>query len=104
MEKDNKILGKKKNDLLYVANPKCKCSWLIHTIKTIIATSDKVISPHKYKFENTREAAEFNTSILKKCRYDFTRTIAKEKGIMLEPESEFRSAINLQPLFEDLEH
>ena len=45
MEKANKILGKKNNDLLYVASPKSKCSWLMHTIKIIIATSDKVISP-----------------------------------------------------------
>ena len=72
--------------------------------KKIINTSDKVILPHSYKFENTREAAKFNKTILKKARYSFTRALRREKGTIMEPGSEIRSINKLQPLLNDHEH
>ena len=104
MEKASKILGKKRDDSLHVTNPTSKCSWFMQTIKTIIATSDKVIFPYKYIFENTRDAAKFNTGLLKKYKYNFTQALDEEQGTMLEPGSEFRSSTTLQSLFEDHEH
>ena len=65
-------------------------SWMMHTIRTIIATTDKVISQHNHKFNNTRDASKFNNGILKRCKYHFTQSLVKERGVMLEPGSEFR--------------
>ena len=67
-------------------------------IRNNIPSTDKVIAPHKYKFENTCDAAKYNTSILKRSKYDLTRALLKDKGTMLEPGSEFRSSKTLQPL------
>ena len=74
------------------------------TIKTIIHTSDKIISPHKYKFENTRDAAKINTKILKRDRYDLTKALRREKGSMMEPGSEFRHTAKLKKLLHEHEH
>ena len=65
-------------------------SWLMSTIQTIITSADWVMSPHKYKFENTRDAAKYNTKLIKKQIYDFVRALGKEDGTILEPGSEFR--------------
>ena len=63
----------------------------MHTIRKIINIADKVILPHKYKLVNIREAAKFNTSILKRSKYDFTKALQNYQGTILEPDSEFRS-------------
>ena len=76
----------------------------MHTIRKIINITDKVILLHKYKFVNAREAAKFNTSILKQSKYDFTKVLQKEQGIMLEPGSEFRSHNTLKLLLFRHEH
>ena len=67
-----------------------KRSWLMTTIQTIITSANRVMLPHKYKFENTREAAKYNTKLIKKQRYDFIRALNKEDGTMIEPGSKFR--------------
>ena len=73
MEKAERILSKYKINLNCKTNPNSKTSWLMHTISQIIDTADKVMQPHTYKFENTREAVNWNTKILKRDRYDFTK-------------------------------
>ena len=72
--------------------------------KNIISTINEIIFPHKYKFENIRDAIKYNTSILKKNRYDFTRPLTKEKGTMLELGSEFRTIDKLHTLLSEREH
>ena len=98
------IMSECKTKLHHVTHPNSTDSWLIHTKKTIISSTDKIISPHKYTFKNTREAAKANTTILKKSKYDFTKALLKEKGTMLEPGSEFRLQQTLEPLLHDHEH
>ena len=78
MEKAEQVLSKSKTQLHLQANPSSKDSWLITTMKTIIHMSDKIISPHKYRFENTQEVAKFNTKLLKKDRYDFNGALCRE--------------------------
>ena len=104
MDKAAHIISEYKTHLHLVANPTSTDSWLMNTIRTTITSADKIISPHKYKFENTREAAKFNTAILKRSKYDFSKALYKEKGTMLEPGSEFRSKQILEPLFSDHVH
>ena len=81
-----------------------KRSWLMTTIQTIITSADRVMLPHKYKFENTREAAKYNIKLIKKQRYDFVRALDKEDGTMLELGSEFRLKSVLEPLLKKHEH
>ena len=57
MEQATKIMNKSKTNIHLLSNSNSKDSWLVAIIESIITTSDKVIRPHKYKFENTREAA-----------------------------------------------
>ena len=94
MEKATSIIGKQRTKLHCITYPSSTESWLVHTIRTIIKTTDKVISPHKYKFENTRDATKYNTSILKRSKYNFTKASAKENGTILQPGSEFRKKRN----------
>ena len=72
MKKATLIIGKKITKLHRITYPLSTKSWLVHTIRTIVKTTDKVIPPHKNEFENTRDAAKHNTSILKHSKYDFT--------------------------------
>ena len=88
----------------YKTCPSSKESWLVHTIRTIVTSTDKIIYLHKYKFENTRDAAIYKTGILKQSKYDFTRALAKEDGKMLEPGSEIRTKATIGLLFQDHEH
>ena len=76
----------------------------MHTIKQIITTTDKVILPHKDKFENTGEAAKYNTSILKRHKYDFTVVLSRKIGTILGPGSEFRTKDTLTKMFSDHDH
>ena len=46
-EKAHGILSKSKTSAFHKSHPNNSASWLISTIKNIIKTTDKVISPHK---------------------------------------------------------
>ena len=70
----------------------------MHTIRTTITSVDKLTAPHKYKFENTRDAAKYKTAILKCSKYDFSKALYKDKGTMMELGYEFRSKQELEPL------
>ena len=104
MKKANRIMSRLNNNIHIKTNPGSRESWLMATIKTIINNTDRVILPHKYKFENTRDAAKYNTKLLKKNTYDFVRAIRKEKGTIMEPCSEFRTHTDLEPLFAQHQH
>ena len=100
MEEANNILSKRKNDLHAKNNPQSQDSWLMHTIKKVIKSTDRVINPHKYKFQNSRDAAKFNTKILKRHKYDFKHALQQEAGTMLEPGSKFRTHNTIEKLFQ----
>ena len=98
ISKAKDILRKYKNTQHKLSHPKSKKSWLVHTISNIIRQSDRNINPHKFQFTNTRDAAKFNTRILKRYKYDLVAAMKNEKGTMLEPGSEFRLVKTLEPL------
>ena len=84
-----------KNKLHLDTYPNSKDIWLLHTMKRIFKSTDKIINPHKYKFENNRDAAKFNTHTLKKYKFDFEVALQKEESTMLESGSEFRTEENI---------
>ena len=104
MEKANNLIRKYKDNQYIKTNPNSPQSWLMGTIKTIIESTDKIMLPHKYNFMNNREAAKFNTKLLKRERYDLTKVLGKAKGTMMEPGSEFREKDKLEKLFQHHEH
>ena len=83
MEKATSIIGTHRKKLNRKTFPSSKDSWLLYTIRTIITSTNKIIFPHKYKFENTRNNTKYNTDILKRSKYDFTRALAEEDGTIL---------------------
>ena len=66
MEKANSLICKYKDNQYMKTNPNSPRSWLMGTIKNIIESTDKIMLPHKYNFMNNREAAKYNTKLLKK--------------------------------------
>ena len=72
---------------------------MVHTINEITTKSNKKIKKHKVKFENTTRAAEYNAKLLKRYKHSLIVLLKKEKGMVVEPGSEFRSALDLEPLF-----
>ena len=73
-------------------------------IKRAVTTSSRRMKQQKFRFEDGRDAAKYNTKILKQCKYDFEIALQKEKGTMLEPGSEFREPHLLEPIFQHHEH
>ena len=104
IEKSQLILSKFKNNVHHKTNPASNKSWLVHTIQTIVTSVGKVMQLHHYRFENSRDAAKFNIKILKRSKYDLNLALMKEKGSMMEPDSEFRSKSILGSLFKHHEH
>ena len=74
------------------------------TIKAVIDSTDKVMLPHKYNFQNNQEAVKQNTKLLKREKYDLTLALQKAKGTIMEPGSEFRGRNKLEPLLHHHEH
>ena len=53
----------------------------------------------QFKFEDTTEAAEWNTTIIKKHDNDFVKAVQNENNSILTPGSEFRSIINIEKIW-----
>ena len=100
MEQASKIMSKYQNNLHISVHPHSQDSWLVHTIKQLLKSPNKNIKPHKYRFENTRDAAKHNTKLLKRHKYDLEIALGKENGTMLEPGSEFRTVKQIGSLFQ----
>ena len=75
-----------------------KTSWLVHQLSTLSRSKEETPKKHKFIFKNNREAAKFNTKLIKFNDYDLEQTISKQKQTILSPGSEFRSIPILQKL------
>jgi len=77
-----------------------KIPFLLHHLATLCDTTERTPTQHSFMFENTRDAAKFNTKLIKHTDYDFEKCIKKQKDSMLTAGSEFRSIAHLQPLLQ----
>ena len=59
---------------------------------------------HKCRFEDSTEAASHNGKWLRHYKWDLTNAITKQKGTMMDPESEFRNEGILRELWENGVH
>ena len=73
-------------------------SWLINQISKIVNSEEKAPLKHEFIFENTREAAKFNTKLIKHSNYDFVQACTKQKDSILYPGTEFRKVTHLEQL------
>ena len=103
MERTAKILGKKRTREMMETQTQTQTqtgsTWLMSTIAHLINRNEATMKQHRYKFENTRDAAKKNTKILKQSKYDFERAMRKEEGTMLAAGSEFRAPEAVEKLF-----
>ena len=95
MEKASETLSK---SLKLAAN--LSTSWLVHQLSLLCATSEKTPRKHKFMFKNNREAAKFNTKLIKFSDYDLEKAIVKQKDSIITPGSEFRAISHIKNLLE----
>ena len=75
-------------------------SWLIETVVEIINTVEEDLNTSEFKFEDTAEAAEWNTKIIEKHDNDFVKAVQNENNTILTPWSEFRSILNIEKIWQ----
>ena len=75
-----------------------KDSLLVSLVKAIISKTYPANNAPIFKFENTPEAEDFNSTILSHYNYDINRAIRAKSNTILHPGSEFRPIRDLQPL------
>jgi len=98
MEIASTTLGKSLRD-----KNKLSTSWLVHQLSILGDTTESTPKKHKFMFKNTREAAKYNTKLIKFNGYDLEKTIMKQKHTILSPGSEFRHVSHIQKLLENHE-
>ena len=74
-------------------------SWLLDTIKEILASEEIEMKDHGWKFENTKAAAKFNSNLLKKYNYNYETLVKDHPNSTITPGSEFRKPELLEKLF-----
>jgi hypothetical protein len=80
------------------APPKPSASKLVNLVRSICKRRYPPNNRPLFKFENTREAAEFNTNILSRYHWDLETAIHAKKNTILHPGTEFRPIADLKPL------
>ena len=72
-------------------------------IKRIISLEESLPLQHYFKFENTLEAASFNSNIIKNTDHDFVKSYHKQRGSIVTAGSEFRDIEKLKSLLSNHE-
>ena len=75
-----------------------KDSVLVSLVRSITSTSYPPNNLPIFKFNNSQEAAIFNSKILRHYNYDINRAIHARRNTILHPGSEFRPLKELKPL------
>lgn len=66
-------------------------SWFVATVEAIINTVKQDLKTSQFQFEDTIEAAEWNSQVLEKYDNDFVEAMQNENNTILTPEAEFRN-------------
>ena len=72
---------------------------LVKTVKEISKIEEDELNFSQFLFEDTEEAAVFNTNVLKKHDFDFEKAVESEKNSILTPGSEFRHIDNISKIW-----
>ena len=74
-------------------------SWLITQIRKISAQVEPDLHPPSFRFENNKDAANWNAKVLDSYNNDFDEAIEHQKGTVLQPGSEFRTIEKLATIW-----
>ena len=74
--------------------------FILHHITTLCGSKEATPKKHAFKFQNTRDAAKFNTKLIKHTDYDFVKCLGKQKNSMLSAGSEFRAIDHIKNLLQ----
>ena len=91
MTRAKKVMGKYLENSINVCNE----SWLVNRVRTICCMTETPMKAHTIKFEISEEAAQHNTTMLRKSNNDYGKLLANNKGTILTPGSKFRSVDHL---------
>ena len=75
-------------------------SKLVNLIRTAFQSTCVGPSPSRFQFDNTTASAEHNLNVLKSVNFDVAKAVENEKGSCLSPNTEFRDAAVISPLFD----
>ena len=67
-------------------------SWLLSTIRQILATPVPKLEMHEFVFEISKDAAVWNAEIIKENDCNYEKTVESMPNSALSPGSEFRSS------------
>ena len=76
-------------------------SWLLKTIKEVLAEPERKFDMHKFRFEKSTEASEHNAKIIQEHNYDFVETMKQQSHTVLTVGTEFRQVETLEKLLKN---
>lgn len=76
-----------------------KYSWLIQTIAQICSYEEQTLQAIGFIFENSIQAAEWNSKVLKSYQYDYEKAVSAQPFSMVTPGSEFRDIQHIQMIW-----
>ena len=79
-------------------------SWLVQTIKEVVGTVEEDLNQGQFEFQDTLEAAQLNSEVLKKYEYNFEKAVAGENNSILTPGTEFRKVENIEKIWKHREN
>ena len=104
MEKATHALRESKNTAFRVTHPSSKYSWLMSTVARIVSRTELALHPPRFIFRNTSEAAHANAAILQEHAFDLHDAISSQPNSIVSPDSDFRPAEAVDPLFSQHEY
>ena len=67
-----------------------KDSWLVTQLKEVCATDEEDLAMCSFRFEKSKEAADWNAEVMKSYGNEFSKAIENNKNTIVTPGSEFR--------------
>ena len=95
MNKARNVLGK----FLSKSMGKNNESWLVTTLRHIVATTVTPFNKSSVKFELNKRAAEENTRLLEQHQFDYRKLMESNNNTILSPGVEFRDIPSLQKIW-----
>ena len=93
MEKASSIMSKSLRDTNNLPT-----SWLVFQLSYLCKIKESTPKKHKFIFEDTRDAAKYNTKFIKHYKYNLEKAIKKQRNTILSPGSEFRHIEHIEKL------
>jgi len=95
MEQASVTLSKHLRDKEKLSKP-----WILHHIEKLNGSVEDTPTKHRFCFENSRDAAKYNTKLIKYTDYDLEKCVNKQKNSILTYGSEFRAIHKLRPFLQ----